>query len=34
MKSFGPKAWALPQPVLVIGTYNQNGKTGNARRIL
>lgn len=26
MKSFGPKAWVLPQPVLIIGTYDQNGK--------
>lgn len=26
MKSFGPKAWMLPQPVLIIGTYNQEGK--------
>ena len=26
MKSFGKKAWLLPQPVLIIGTYNENGK--------
>lgn len=26
MKSFGPKAWVLPQPVLIIGTYNKEGK--------
>lgn len=26
MKSFGPKAWMLPQPVLIIGTYNADGK--------
>ena len=26
MKSFGKKAWLLPQPVLVIGTYNKNGE--------
>ena len=25
MKSFGKKAWLLPQPVLVIGTYDGNG---------
>jgi len=25
MKSFGPKAWVLPQPVLIIGTYNESG---------
>ena len=25
MKSLGKKAWLLPQPVLVIGTYNGNG---------
>lgn len=25
MKSFGKKAWLLPQPVLVIGTYNEDG---------
>ena len=26
MKSFGPKAWMLPQPVLIIGTYDKGGK--------
>lgn len=26
MKRFGKKAWLLPQPVLVIGTYNKNGE--------
>lgn len=26
MKSFGKKAWLLPQPVLVIGTYDKNGE--------
>jgi len=25
MKSFGKKAWLLPQPVLIIGTYDENG---------
>ena len=25
MKSFGQKPWILPQPVLIIGTYNENG---------
>lgn len=29
MKKFKPKAWLLPQPVLIIGTYNANG-TPNA----
>lgn len=29
MKDFNPKAWMLPQPVLVIGTYNEDG-TPNA----
>lgn len=29
MKEFKPKAWMLPQPVLVIGTYNGDG-TPNA----
>ena len=29
MKSFGQKAWMLPQPVLIIGTYNADG-TANA----
>lgn len=29
MKSFGQKSWMLPQPVLIIGTYNNNG-TPNA----
>lgn len=29
MKSFKPKAWMLPQPVLMIGTFNDNG-TPNA----
>lgn len=26
MKSFGSKPWILPQPVLIIGTYNGNGE--------
>lgn len=26
MKSFGQKPWILPQPVLIIGTYDSNGK--------
>ncbi|MGM9796448.1 MAG: flavin reductase family protein [Parabacteroides sp.] len=26
MKSFGQKAWMLPQPVLIIGTYDKEGK--------
>ena len=26
MKSFKSTAWILPQPVLIIGTYNKNGK--------
>ena len=25
MKNFKPKAWVLPQPVLIIGTYNEDG---------
>lgn len=25
MKSFEPKPWVLPQPVLIIGTYNEQG---------
>ena len=29
MKSFKPKAWMLPQPVLIVGTYNADG-THNA----
>ena len=29
MKSLGQKPWMLPQPVLIIGTYNQDG-TPNA----
>ena len=29
MKSFKPKAWLLPQPVMIIGTYNADG-TPNA----
>lgn len=29
MKDFKPKAWLLPQPVLIIGTYNADG-TPNA----
>ena len=29
MKNFKPKAWVLPQPVLIIGTYNAAG-TPNA----
>ena len=26
MKNFGQKPWVLPQPVLIIGTYDNNGK--------
>ena len=26
MKSFGSKPWLLPQPVLIIGTYDKEGK--------
>lgn len=29
MKNFKPSAWLLPQPVLIIGTYNEDG-TPNA----
>lgn len=29
MKNFKPQAWVLPQPVLIIGTYNADG-TPNA----
>ena len=29
MKTFGQKAWMLPQPVLILGTYNADG-TANA----
>lgn len=29
MKSFGAKSWMLPQPVLIVGTYNADG-TPNA----
>jgi len=29
MKSFGQKPWILPQPVLILGTYNNDG-TPNA----
>ena len=29
MKSFSPKPWIAPQPVLIIGTYNEDG-TANA----
>lgn len=31
MKSFGQKPWVLPQLVLIIGTYNQDG-TPNAMK--
>ena len=26
MKSFGARPWLLPQPVLIIGTYNKDRK--------
>lgn len=26
MKSFDPKPWVLPQPVVIVGTYNENGE--------
>lgn len=29
MKNFKPKAWMLPQPVLILGTYDADG-TPNA----
>lgn len=29
MKNFEPKAWVAPQPVMIIGTYDENG-TANA----
>lgn len=32
MKSFKPKAWFLPQPVLVLGTYNEDN-TPNAMNV-
>lgn len=32
MKSFGQKPWVLPQPVLIIGTYNSDG-TPNAMNV-
>jgi len=25
MKDFGPKTWVLPMPVLIVGTYDENG---------
>ena len=25
MKNFKPEAWMLPQPVLILGTYNADG---------
>ncbi len=25
MKNFAPKPWIAPQPVIIIGTYNENG---------
>ena len=32
MKSFGSKPWMLPQPVLIIGTYNENGVSNAMNR--
>lgn len=26
MRSFKPKPWVVPQPVMIIGTYDENGK--------
>ena len=26
MKNFTPKPWIVPQPVLIIGTYDKDGK--------
>lgn len=26
MKSFKPQPWLLPQPVLIIGTYDEQGR--------
>ena len=25
-KDFGPQTWVYPMPVLIIGTYNENGE--------
>ena len=32
VKSFGQKSWMLPQPVLIIGTYDKNGKPNAMNR--
>ena len=32
VKSFGQKLWMLPQPVLIIGTYDKNGKPNAMNR--
>ena len=32
MKSFAPKPWVVPQPVLIIGTYDKNGKPNAMNR--
>ena len=32
VKSFGPKSWMLPLPVLIIGTYDKNGKPNAMNR--
>jgi len=33
MKSFNSNAWIVPQPVLIIGTYDKDGKP-NAMTLL
>ena len=29
-KDFGPQTWVYPMPVLIIGTYNENGEPNAA----
>ncbi len=33
MKHFKPKAWVLPQTVLIIGTYNADGTPNTAHSL-
>ena len=32
-KDFGPQTWVYPMPVLIIGTYNENGEPNAMNRL-
>ena len=32
-KNFGTKSWFYPLPVLIIGTYNENGEPNKSAKV-